>query len=255
MGFRESVYAFPHRWAIAVLTLSISSLTLPAWRWLAAEREEVGAISREVSKQGDQTRDWLAQKILPILQQTEQDADSRAKEALQTVRDTARDLAGPKGRIDALEASLDARGREITSLLDNHLAKLSGPVGKLTADLEPAVNQVNAAARELPDTVRDARTLLARAARTAGHVEQAADKIEQAVPALVADADSTAENVKQATAASAAAAEETKTAMHNLAVATHPLPSWVRIPLSITGAVAPTVAGAVSAAAATGAFR
>jgi len=69
-----------------------------------------------------------------------------------------------------------------------------------------------------------------------------------ALPATLAGVDRIVANSDR-TAAS------TAKVMSNLAEATKPLPKWARWTLGITGAVAPTAAGAVSIAVATGAFH
>jgi len=90
--------------------------------------------------------------------------------------------------------------------------------------------------------------ITAAAKVTLGETAQTMRTIRLEAPLITA-------NIRRATDETALSAQQTRIAMGNFAEATRPLPKWLRYPLSLTGAIAPTVAGAVGAAAATGAFR
>lgn len=81
-----------------------------------------------------------------------------------------------------------------------------------------------------------------------GEGAQAARRFDQALPRFLDTWDQVGQN-------SMKASDATAHTMQNLDKATRPLPRWVRIPLGITGAIAPTASGAIAAAAATGAFK
>lgn len=234
------ILLYPHRWAGAVFLLSLSCLAFPTYQWLKAEREQVGAVSRSVDKQGAAIQDWLTKNLLPVVQQTEQDANSRTKEAIVAIKGTLEDISGPRGRLMALQGSVSEIGQGLTKVLDTRLGEITQPAGKLVADLHPSVDQVNEGSKELPGAIRDARFLLARGARAAGHVEQTLDKIEAAVPQVVADVDQIGENVKKATDQAAATSEQSRIFMAHLAEATKPLPTWARIGLTVAPPIVQT---------------
>jgi len=229
----ESIIVYPHRWAAAALLLAAAALVWPAYQWLSAERAQVGAVQRTIDAQAKETRAWLDKSLLPVLSKLEQDANSRTQETVAAVSRTLEDVSGPHGRLEALQGSVSEIGQGLTAVLDKRLAEIGQPAGKLLADLQPTVDQVNTGAKEIPGAIRDARFLLARGARAAGHVEQTLDKIEAAVPEIVADVDKIGANVERATNESAATAVQSRIFMQHLADATKPLPAWARISLAV----------------------
>lgn len=171
---------------------------------------------------------------------------------LQTNLETARDqITGPQGRIATLSASVTGTLGSFVSItqekLNPTLDHIAGITGKVDAGLPPVIANVQAAAKELPDVMRDGRFLLARSARTMGHVEGAAQQIESAVPDALA-------KFKIAETALADSSQKTAGLMGNLETATKPLPKWARWTFGIAAQVSPTAVGVVSSLAAVGAF-
>ncbi len=161
-------------------------------------------------------------------------------------------------RVDRTLEVADARIGQSLELLDSRSADTLKSISSLQADLQPSFRNIanltghadEAAAVLFRRDALPAQLLgLTGAAKiTLGETAQTMRTIQAAAPELLAGASRLVDNSDQTTAATAVA-------MKNLAEATKPLPKWLRYPLAITGAMAPTVAGAVSAAAATGAFK
>jgi hypothetical protein len=87
-------------------------------------------------------------------------------------------------RLASIEDMVDARTQQALQIADARLTDATDQVAKVQADLHPVL--ANAAAsidpKEIQGTVRDTRFLVARAARTAGHIEQMSNAIEKATP-------------------------------------------------------------------------
>ena len=87
-------------------------------------------------------------------------------------------------RLASIQQMVDTRTAQALQIADSRLSEATAQVARVQADLHPVL--ANAAAsidpKEIQGTVRDSRFLMARAARTAGHVEQMTDAIEKATP-------------------------------------------------------------------------
>ena len=94
-------------------------------------------------------------------------------------------------RVDALTVRTDARVGQALQVADSRLGEATGAIVGLREDLAPTLRNSAALTAAIPPdevagVVRDSRFFLARAARTAGHVEQMSDRIEAAVPPAIA---------------------------------------------------------------------
>ena len=103
-------------------------------------------------------------------------------------------------RVDALIERTDSRVGEALQVADSRLGEATGAVAGIRADLAPTLRNSAALTASIPPddvagVVRDSRFFLARAARTAGHIEQASDRIEAAVPPAIATWQSIGANV------------------------------------------------------------
>jgi hypothetical protein len=87
-------------------------------------------------------------------------------------------------RLASIQQMVDARTGQALQIADSRLSEATAQVAKVQAYLHPVL--ANAAAsidpKEIQGTVRDTRFLVARAARTAGHIEQMSVAIEKATP-------------------------------------------------------------------------
>lgn len=153
----------------------------------------------------------------------------------------------------------DKRTGELLNLTRTSLANLDANVSQTAAHvsvLQASVSQtlgsvtalVNEDRPQLRGLLQDTRLAAAEFARSNIYVRQQ-------LPAGLVTFQQIEAHVSDATQAAAKASLATQHTMEHLDTATKPLPAYFRIPLSITGAIAPTAAGAVSAAAATGAFK
>lgn len=175
--------------------------------------------------------------------------DRRLSEALGEVRATR---AAADARLQSVEMLVERRSGEALRLVEERSGEAVGVVRGIQGDVSVMLAETQrlqaAGTRAVELLTPQALGLVAAAKVTAGEAAQAARRIDEAVPGILA-------TVQRAGDEYAETGRQTRVAMGNLAEATRPLPKWLRYPLSITGAMAPTVAGAVSAAAATGAFR
>jgi len=141
-----------------------------------------------------------------------------------------------------------------------------GEVHGLRTDLQPVLQNAGAITAHLDQTVLDTDKtikdlhpqllgLVAASKVTAGELAESSRDFQRALPSMLVTWKDIGHNVAITTDASAKASQATEHMMTNLAIATKPLPNWLRIPLSITGAIAPTAAGMLTGAAAAGAFR
>ena len=182
--------------------------------------EQLTAIRAESAYQLDALR-------VPLLKL----ADDRSKEALRIV---------------------DARVGQSLEIVDARSGQALKTVEGLRADLAPTLANTAALVKDLQNTsdalYPDIQAAVESTTVAATQTAQAAQSVQQAVPGVLKGVETLEANSNATTASTAEM-------MKNLAAATKPLPTWLRIPLSITGALAPTVAGAVSAAAAAGAFH
>lgn len=184
-----------------------------------------------------------------VIQATERQAAAVIRAAERQVARTAdaaeRQISqaqtGVLERVDGGIDRIDARAKEA-------LAEVRGVRG----DIRPVLASTDELIEQTSGTIAVLRPqllgTLAATKVTMGQAAQAARRIDAALPAALVTWQEIGSNSALTTAATARA-------MDNLAAATKPLPRWLRYPLAITGAIAPTAAGALGAAAATGAFR
>lgn len=166
------------------------------------------------------------------------------------------DLFSPaNGQITALRGVVD---KQLTSSLSKIDASIS-LISSLKSSLDPTVKNINEISKQVadasplfldcefnPDCAFNRFQGTSKAIETSARdLSLMANEIQSTMPKVLAD-------VRQGTEAGMKASQATQQLMSNLAKETKPLPAWLRIPLSITGAVAPTVAGGVGALAATG---
>lgn len=155
--------------------------------------------------------------------------------------------------------------REIQPLISTATSTI-GQFSALTQQISTVVPQVSpvlqAATKTVGDTdllvqgVRPEAVGLLRDARlTSAELGRTSIYLRQATPQVLSKLDAIETDIKESTDSSVQASASTAAMMNNLRKATTPLPGWIRIPLSITGAVAPTAAGIVGALGATGVFQ
>ena len=151
-------------------------------------------------------------------------------------------------RMSAIQQDADAKLDALTA----KLGEATGAVADLREDVRPVLAEAQETLSQASATVAVLRPQLlgsiAAFKVTMGESAETARDVRRAVPGFITTWDRIGKN-------SDASTQATAEMMTNLARATRPLPSWLRIPLSITGAVAPTAAGVLTGAAATGAFR
>ena len=109
--------------------------------------------------------------------------------------DLSRQVSGIRAdlmpRLDTMISQTDARVGQALQIADSRLGEATGAIVGVRADLKPTLVATAALEAAIPPddvagVVRDSRFFLARAARTAGHVEQMSDRIEAAVPPAIA---------------------------------------------------------------------
>lgn len=125
------------------------------------------------------------------------------------------------------------------------LGQMADGFAKVVADSDKLVT---GATPEVTGLLRDSRLTAAEFGRTAIYIRQQTPPILKNLADIEAD-------VKKSTDSAAVASAATAQTMKNLQKATNPLPGWIRIPLSVTGAMAPTASGVVTSLAATGVFQ
>jgi len=179
--------------------------------------------------------------------------DSRSDELVQlTAQRTDELLRRADHRLQAVQIDLDD---VLTRANGGFLGEVTALRTDIGATLEETRQVERATRRAIELLTPQALGLVAAHKVLAGEAASAARRIDAAVPDVLGQVHTVGANVARATDEYAATGQQTRIAMSNLAQATRPLPRWMRIPLSITGAIAPTAAGALGAAAATGAFR
>lgn len=154
----------------------------------------------------------------------------------------------------------DRRVGDSLARVDAALAK----VEELRGDLKPTLDNtaaITAQAKDASEVLlrRDALPaqllgLTAAAKVTLGQAAETMRDFQRATPGFIATWQQIGQHIDLLSAESAKASQATAKTMEHLAKATNPLPSYIRIPLSVAGAIAPPIAGALEAAAATGAF-
>jgi hypothetical protein len=194
---------------------------------------------------------------------------------------------------DKIESRIGSIQKDTKTVVEDALGKADTQVGEvvgiakqLQADLRPSVTSLNETTKNVasitwhvndalppftdcyytdesgeivggnPDCLFNRFQGMTKAAeKTMQSVQLVSRDVQKAVPAALVTVQKIGDNSDLATQNAAAAAEETRRVMKNLADATQPLPKWLRYTFGVMGVVAPSVGGAVSTAAAVGAFR
>lgn len=169
------------------------------------------------------------------------------------------------GRLGSIQADVT---QQLARTVDTANAQLTGTLGRVDAalaevhQLRSDVGPILAHATNITAHADEATTILFRRDAlpaqilgvlgatkvTMGETAQTMRDIQRAAPQMIGGVDRIVANSDRTSAASAKL-------MSNLAEASKPLPRWLRWPLAITGAVAPSVGGVLAGAAAAGAFR
>ena len=154
--------------------LSLVVLTRDADKTVKAVPAEITATKYALIAEIQNTRTDLLATVNTQATAIERTADHR----LASIQKTA------DNRLASIEQMVDDRTGQALQIADSRLADATAQVAKVQADLHPVL--ANAAAsidpKEIQGTVRDTRYLMARAARTAGHIEQMSNAIEKATP-------------------------------------------------------------------------
>ncbi len=172
-------------------------------------------------------------------------------------------------RLDRIEGELNAQINHTLALADEKLAGtlavanlalaevhgLREDVAPILAHSSSIVRQVDEALPLFADCDHNADCAFNRFQGTSKAVEKAAQNFGAMSAEIRADLPHTLAGVDRIVANSDKTSAASAKLMTNLAEASKPLPRWLRIPLAISGALAPTISGALAGAAATGAFR
>jgi hypothetical protein len=176
------------------------------------------------------------------------------EEKVDAVTAIARTLAGnaDKRTGQALDIVATAES-DSRNLLDLKLTDFNSQLTSANKTLGAAADGINfltSKYAELPDQVSGSREfksyvanglgLLAAAKLTAGQTEKTMAAIDLATPHILA-------NVDAFTASGVQASQKTTLVMSNFAVATKPLPTWMRIGLAVAPPAAQALAGAATA--------
>ena len=220
------VIALLAAWVLASINSMVRStegamLAVP--RELAAIRAAVETLPGIVDRQAAGTR----KDAVLVLQGFQKTADSR---------------------LASIQADTKAAVTEALTVADERLSDTVEEVHGIREDVKPVLAESQEVLAQVSSAVAMIRPqalgLIAAAKVTAGETAQAARRFDAALPAVLLTWQQIGENSQKTTAATAEV-------MGNLAAATKPMPKWLRI----TGAIMPTAAGIITAAAAAGAFQ
>lgn len=174
----------------------------------------------------------------------------RADEALAIVRATA---TNADARTSQALGIVSIAESDAHNLLDLKLTDLNSQLttaNKTLISAADGLNLLTAKYAALPDNIANDRIfksyvanglgLMAAAKLTAGQTEKTMASIDAATPHILSNVDAfTASNIE--------ASKQATLVMGNLAKATKPLPTWVRIGLAVAPPIAQTAAGAATA--------
>lgn len=239
-------------------TASIAVLVLTAAAWMVAT-EAAGALAKlSLALHNVATAAWSANQAAQHFDEAISGKHG-VKQVLYNVDLTTAQI-GRTSNVIRLAASEERQALKETS------AETKATIIELRGKIGAVLDGASATEDELRKTVADVHPqilgLVAASKVTAGEAATTMREIRRAVPGFITQGQQIAENVRltslqfiETGKQSAEASKQTAKMMGNLAAATKPLPAWLRIPLAITGAVAPTAAGILTGAAATGAFK
>ena len=221
-------------WAVAVLVADVDRLVKSTEQTVRAVPRELAAIR------------GIAESLPPAVQAELAGARKDLVSESLAWRTTA------DSRVASIQADTKSQASDAVARADARLAEVTGAVRGFRDDVRPVLAETQETLAQASGTVAVLRPqalgLIAASKVTAGETAQAMRRIDAALPSALATWQQIGGNSQKTTAATAKA-------MANLAEASRPLPKWLRYPLAITGAMAPTAAGALGAAAATGAFQ
>lgn len=236
--------------ASILLRLALVVLVVYLCRVAAGLPGEIRAAREEVAQTLQASLNDLTAQTAPVLRESERTikaARETVKSARVTLREVNETMRAARPVIGDVQIVVQDVSKTVRSA-DTAIIEL----GKLRADLKPVLASADEVLMQTSGTVAVVRPqflgLAAAAKVTFGEAAQAARRIDAAMPQLLTRIDRIAQNSDRTTAASAGL-------FKHLEEATKPLPKWLRYPLSVTGAIAPTAAGAFGIAASAGAFR
>jgi hypothetical protein len=191
-----------------------------------------------------------------------------------------------ESRIGSIQKDTKSVVEDAVGRADTRVGEVVGVMKQLQADLKPSIDSVNATTKNVASITWHVNDALPQFTdcyytdesgeivggnnscvfnrfqgaskafeKTMQSVQLMSGDVQKAVPAALVTMQKIGDNSDLATQKAAEAAEETRRVMENLAVATTPLPKWLRWTFGVLGVAAPAVSGAVSTAAAVGAFR
>lgn len=188
--------------------LCMIALTIPAYRWMDAERQNVGAIPRAIAEQGDLTRGWLNLNLMPPVNRLAATADKLPA--------MTRDLIDKHA--SAIEARLNGQLSEALRMADARTGQALEQIAGLRMDLQPTLANTasitahadEAAAILLRRDALPAQTLglLAAAKVTAGETALTMRAVAKAAPELASAAVSTGKSVESIAASADKEAKE-----------------------------------------------
>jgi len=259
MTYLQRVYALHPLAALAGLCLV--TLTIPAYRWMDAERQNVGAVPRAIAREGDETRVLLASesekfRIAALIAIADSRADVLARvdrgmsvvqtEVQATREDANAHIVGITGvldrRLESIQADANAHGLIIEQLAAKELGRAGDQVEQIGTEVQATLAESRRTVKDLHPQLLG---LVAASKVAAGELATSGREFQRVI---IPSIEKIGANSDRATDASARIAE-------NFALASKPLPKWLRIMLAIAPPVAATGASAVGAGAALGAFR
>lgn len=222
--------------------------------------QAVAALPGAIHQEGEATRAMLTTSINVL--------------TLQASDQVAAAVGDANTQLTGIRRDANRQTAAALELVDKHLGELTFIVNQRTGELaegvKPILGQTTSSLGELDRTLRDLHPqllgLVAASKVTAGQAALTLRDIQQAVPDTLNQLHAIELNVASTTEASAEAARQTAASanqskqmfengtivLHNLAVDTHPLPFWLRLPLQIGSLLAPIAGGVASTLAATG---
>lgn len=161
--------------------------------------------------------------------------------------------------LGTLNETLDKSAYTALAIVDvragEALKQLEPVTGKAAALVQDAQDSLDDLYPDLKATVASVDVAATSIAHTAEDAQATSGEFRRAVPVMLTGFNHIIDNSDLTTKSTAQGMAHFAFAMKNLADATKPIPKWARWTFGIAGALAPTAAGAVGIAAATGAFH
>jgi hypothetical protein len=239
-----------------VIGLCLIALTIPTYRLIDAERQNVGAIPREVEKQGDLTRQWLTKNVTPVLRQLSQTIGEVPSLATGLIDKHATKI---EGTLDATRDDLNRQVGTALVMLNGQLDALQAKVTTLQSQVNPVLAAAQSTLEHTDKTVTDLHPqflgLIAASKVTMGQAALTMRDIQTATPAFISNWDQISQHVNVMSDAGAKSFVATQHTMENFAAASKPLPTWLRIALGVGPPVAQMGAATVAAGSLLGWFK